>query len=241
MKRILLLATPLLVGLTASGQTPFQNLDFEAATFPGAPPDPTYGRYDISNAMPGWTAYVGTRPENLILHNNFFLSSAGIGILDSACVNPLPGTDWCQVLTGQYTAWLQAGYDFPGFGGGWQNVSIAQTGLIPDGSRTMTFLSAGAGGLDPAPYLQVSVAGLVTPLYLLGTSPSFNAYGVDVSAYAGQATDIQFTVSGQLYLDLIRFTATPVPEPSALGLIGMAGAALASLGVWNRHRRRRSQ
>jgi len=104
MKTILMFGSVLVSGFAASGQTPFRNLDFEAATFPGAPPDPMYG-----------------------------------------------------------------------------------------------------------------------------------------PAYAGQEAAIQFTASGHLYLDLIRFTATPVPEPSALALIGLAGAALASVGVWNRALRRRNR
>jgi hypothetical protein len=241
MRIILLLGSALLAGFVASAQTPFQNLNFEAAVLPPVPDPnpmpPDYGRVDISFALPGWTAYVGTTPERRILYDNVFLDSAGIGIFNTNCANPMIAP-FCRVLEGQYTAWLQAGYAIP-FGGPY-DVSIAQTGLIPDGTRTMAFMSIGSGGTDPAPSLHVSVAGQATPLYLLNTRPSFNIYGVDVSAYAGQEAAIQFTSSGHLYLDLIRFTATPVPEPSMLGLIGAAGAALASLGAWNRYRRQRS-
>jgi hypothetical protein len=231
MKKLLTTLTVLQCGwsLATFAQGTFQNLNFEAATFPGAPID-AYGRYAASDATPGWTAYVGTSLEPLILHDNVFLDSAGIGIFDTECTDPLI-IPYCRVLDGNYSVFLQAGR--PLFGGSWTSASIAQTGLVPSGMRTMAFLSLGAFGSDPAPNLQVSLGGQETPLQLMSAQPSYNLYGVDVSAYGGQTTEIKFTANGQLYLDSIRFTPIPVPEPVLGFWVGVT--AVLALGRLGRH------
>ena len=64
---------------SAFAQGTFQNLDFENGTFIPIPGDP-FGRVQFSPAMPGWTGFVGTNQIDWILHNNLFLSTAGIAI-----------------------------------------------------------------------------------------------------------------------------------------------------------------
>jgi hypothetical protein len=207
---------------TAAAQGIFQNLGFESAAFPGAPVDPVYGRYDISNAMPGWTAYVGARRESLILHNNAFLDSAGIGIMDRACdTNMLGG--FCRVIEGNSTALLESGYDLNGTGP--QDVSLTQTGLIPSDARSVRFK-----GVIPAGVFHVWLAGQEMPVYPLLDQPGYTLYGADVSPYAGQGAELRFTVGFHSvgWLDSVQFSSTPVPEPAAWVLF-LAGAGVAGM------------
>jgi hypothetical protein len=193
-------------GLCAQGT--FQNLDFEDGTFIPIPGDP-FGRVEFSSAMPGWTGYVGTNQVNWILYNNLFLSTAGIAIWGPD--QPLAGP-----FSGQYFVVLQAGND-PFGGPNRVNGAITQTGTIPTDTQSIQFyLFAGA--------MTVTFAGQPIPLTILGGSASsYYIYGGDVSAYAGQTGLLEFRGIG--YLDNIQFSNQSIPEPSALGLLGL-GALL---------------
>jgi hypothetical protein len=58
----------------------FQNLDFEDASIPDLPPGQTGGS-SVTNALPGWSAYIGTNEAPVILHNNLTLGTASIDII----------------------------------------------------------------------------------------------------------------------------------------------------------------
>lgn len=119
-------ATTLALGLcsfvcfAANAQTAFQNLGFELADF--SSPDPN-GRYDIAQALPGWRAYTGSNPENLILYNNFYISVPTIMVVGPGAPSGL----LANRILGQYSLGLSAPY--------FQDVSpplgasVAQTGL----------------------------------------------------------------------------------------------------------------
>jgi hypothetical protein len=193
---------------SAAAQGTFQNLDFENGTFIPIPGDP-FGRVEFSSAMPGWTGYVGTNQVNWILYNNLFLSTAGIAIWGPD--QPQPG-----LFHGQYYVVLQGGND-PSGGPGRVGAAIAQTGTIPETAQSIRFYLA-AGGLS------VLFAGQPIPLSVIGSSPTgYNIYAGDISAFAGQTGELRFQGGG--YLDFIQFSDLPIPEPSALSLLGL-GALL---------------
>ena len=202
--------------LTSRGQS-FQDLDFEAPTF--VPAGSGYqGSVDPDLALPGWTAYWGTTPAPFILHDNEFLDSAGISILDT---NGLYGYSLLsQTLEGQYTLLLQGGFSLTSYPNR-QSVAVAQTGQIPSWARSMTFLVSGQN-------FDVSVGGQSRPL--------INGDSVDVSAFAGQTVEIRFTAFPQpppglainfVYLDDISFSPVSVPEPATIGLLLAAFLLLA--------------
>ena len=73
------LAASLAVLLTArgaTGQGNFQNLDFESATVTPVPGGP--GVVYASNAIPGWTAYLGGNPQNIIGYDGMGLGGAAV-------------------------------------------------------------------------------------------------------------------------------------------------------------------
>lgn len=222
MKRILTILTALQSTwvLPALALGTFQNLNFEGADFSGPPLD-AYGRYAASNAIPGWSAYIGTSMESRILHDNVFLDAPTITVFDNQCTDPII-VSYCHVLEGTYSVYLRAGLPITG---GWASASIAQTGLIPSEMKTMAFQAVGPFGSGQATGLEVSVGGQATSLHLFTAQPTFNLYGVDVSVFAGQETEIKFTSTGNpFYLDSIRFIPIQVPEPTLVIWLGVAAA-----------------
>jgi hypothetical protein len=136
-------------------------------------------------------------------------------------------------MQGNYSVLLQAG-DSPGP----VSVSISQTGLIPGGTRSIQMMINPFSG----DYLGVSVGGQNIPMVVL-SRPAYNNWLVagDVSSFAGMTE--QLTISaltspsfhfGQLEVDNISFSTTPLPEPTTWALL-LAGAA--ALGLVSRRRR----
>jgi hypothetical protein len=132
---------------------------------------------------------------------------------------------------------LQAGAN-PYGQGGVDNASISQSGTIPANAMSLEFK---AWSMLPDATLSVSFAGnSLSPVALSsGAGPSgqgYTLYGADISAYAGQTGQLQFTdvFSDQglngIELDDITFSTNvvAVPEPNTLALILMGGLALAA-------------
>ena len=202
----------------ATAQGSFQNLNFESASFVPIPDD-RFDRVYLTSALPHWTAYVGTNQLDAVLHNNAYLGSAGIAVLDSS---------WRLPLQGNFSVLLQAGADLttqlPA------DVSLTQTGLVPSNARSLWF-SAQFLPLSQYPTeFAVSLGGVELDLFAFpsGTSTA-TLYGADISAFAGQTLPLNFTLfaprpfgPADLYLDAIQFSPTPVPEPSAIALFGLA-------------------
>ena len=77
--------------------------------------------------------------------------------------------------------------------------------------------------------MQVTFAGQLLSLFELGSGPSYQIVGADVSAFAGQTGELKFLMPrfgpvGNMsasYLDNIQFSNQPIPEPSAFYLIGL--------------------
>jgi hypothetical protein len=192
----------------AYSQGNFQNLDFESANIPTA--TPAGSLVHSTSALPGWTVYVGNNQQSMVLYNSLYTGTAVVSLQG-------PGSSFGPVIQGNYMAALQAGV------GG--SAAISQTGTIPASAATLLFTASqpAQGGWD------VTWAGQSLPVVPIATaSPSYEAYGVNVSSLAGQTAALQFTalnLNGFMKLDDIQFSPNPIPEPQtwALMFCGAAG------------------
>ena len=169
---------------TASGQGTFQNLNFESASFVPIPGDP-YGRVQFAPAFPGWIASVGTSQQTAALSNNFFLDSSGMSIIDN---------DWPflfgGVIEGNFTAIVQAGFALGTFT--LADTSLSQTGTIPAGTESLRFKAFADFGFSSS--FAVSLGGQTLSLTPLENGPNYREYGADIPGWAGQTTELRFTV-----------------------------------------------
>jgi hypothetical protein len=198
---------------SASGQV-FQNLDFESANLSPIPAGQFGGEVPITDAIPGWTGYLGTAQVSQVLQNDYTLGAASLDIL---------GPNWSLsgIIDGQYTVVLQPG---AGSSGVTVGVSISQTGLIPTSTESLFFKAQPNSG---ATTLLVSLGGQNVSFSAISTGPNYTLYGGNISAFAGQAEQLTITAvanAGNLwYIDDIQFSPSSVPEPSTLGLIALGG------------------
>jgi hypothetical protein len=215
----------LLLSLSCSSSlwafSPFTDLDFESATLIPISGDPHNGIH-LSEALPGWNGFSGTNQLDWILYDNAFLDSTGIAIWSSS------GT--FSVIQGNYTVSLEAGSQLFSDPSTPADVSLSQTGLVPSGTKSLTFLANGFGPFS------VSLGG--SNLNLISSfvpNHNYELYQADVSAFAGQAAELTFTVfaqnpyNGQLHgltLDSIEFSPDAIPEPSGLSLLAIGVAVL---------------
>lgn len=207
-------------------QSAFTNLDFESARLVPIPNDP-YGSVYLSTASPGWRAFSGTNQMNSALYDDMFLDSTGIAIVDAN--SPVGG-----LIQGNCTVVLQAGNEITSGPSVPADASLSQTGLVPLGTKSLSFL-AGTNG----PFV-VSLGGVALNL-ISSPVPNhyYSLYAADVSAFAGQTTELKFMLFAEsphvnnrfLSLDSIQFSSAPIPEPSASSLL-LAG--IAGLVFWRR-------
>ncbi len=197
----------------ASAQS-FVNLDFEDATYV---PDPSGRFYPYSvyasDAIPGWTGYLGTTQVTDVLFGSYTLGEASIDITGS------------YVIEGQYSVVLQPGVD--PFGSGKDvSASISQTGLVPANTLSLQFKAYDYQGAYPAPVFYVSFAGQNLALVTLGTGSNYTLYGADISSFAGQVGALTITAAASpnyepYYFDSIVFSPSSVPEPSVFSLLSI--------------------
>src|SRR5262245_6436051 len=164
--RSIFMAMLLAASLHAWSQGTFQNLDFENPILPLVR-DANF-EVPVSKAMPGWTAYRGANQIDEVAYNTVGLGGAVISFHDSTSIFP--------PIQGSYSVHLQ-----PSSGGPPTSVAIAQTGLIPFGSRSLVFLT------DPADRPRALFAGQLIPLVQIGTGPNYAMLGGDVSQFAGRS------------------------------------------------------
>lgn len=210
-----------LVPSGGNGQGTFQNLDFESAVIVPVPGLP--GVVEFAPALPGWTGYLGTNRQTLALFNNLFVGSAGIALLG-------PGWSGGGIIAGNYTAVLQAGSE----DGSPADAAIAQSGLVPPGTRSIQLVSSGERN-----GFVVSLGGQQLSLVILGAQNGYNIYAGDITQFAGETEDLRITAlsaplrPGNLYLDSITFSSLPIPEPRAINLL-LCGAAVLGWSRWRR-------
>lgn len=202
------------LAIQSIAQGTFQNLDFELAN-----PIPLVGSPDYpyaianSNAMPGWTAYIGSNPRDSIYYNTVSYGAALISLHDSSSPYwpPIQGSN-SLILFAQFNPNNQPGRD---------SAAVAQTGQIPDGSLSIRFYSG-------SEYMQASFNGQDIPLIQLGLTGSYLILGGDISAFGGQTGELRFTMPSVAfsynipYLDNILFSPQPIPEPGMLGLFALS-------------------
>jgi hypothetical protein len=218
----------LLTVLSANAQGTFQNLNFESATLSPIPAGQFGGSVSIFSALPHWTGYLGSVQQTQVLQNDYDLGSAAIDILGPSWSSPYPG-----IIDGNYTVMLQAGAG----PGGLVDASIAQNGTVPAIAQSVQFSIAevlGGSGFSVF-FAGNSLSPVLLYSAVASSGQSYNVYGVDISAYAGQTGKLEFTSiangrDSSLLLDDISFSTNvmAVPEPNTLALILMGGLALAA-------------
>jgi len=220
MKRVrwLVLFGVFLLACAAQGQG-FRNLGFEAATIVPASGGDPWERVQFAPALPWWTGYVGGEKQSLAIYNDLFLGSAGIGLVSA---DSLSG-----VIDGDYTAVLQAGISLAT--GMSADATLSQVGQVPLDTKSLWF----NGFLDFGSF-KVSMDGEIVAVQKVSHTGAYSTYAADVQGWAGQSTELSFTAIADdpggiptlFYLDSIRFSGDPVPEPSTLALLGTGSAAL---------------
>ncbi len=209
----------LCIGAAACGQSTFQNLDFEQAVVQPLPSDNILLEWSL--AVPGWssaTSFVYYREGHL-----------GVGplylLMDPTSPVWAPGTQ----LAGQYSLAFTSGYAGNNPSGPWVNVGIAQSGVVPNSSRSIRLLAHGTFAAT-GPF-QVFLGAVEIPMFSLGG----NSYGGDISGFAGDFVNLRIVNSagvGHLgegvVVDNILFSPEVIPEPSTLGLLGLSGLLLAA-------------
>jgi hypothetical protein len=223
------------------GQGSFQDLDFESAVLvpiPGA----SYPTVQFAAAFPGWTGLVGGEQQTGALYNNVFGGTSAICIIDNGWPAGIPGMGVGGVISGNYTAILQAGLiitvttNYPA------NTALSQTGLVPAAAQSLLFKAYDPNAsLSPIIPLVVTLGSQRLSYTALGSGANYTLYGANLPALAGQTAELDFTVESgggvdnSVFLDSIQFSDQAIPEPGVFGLAGL-GALL--LG-WRMLRRRR--
>jgi hypothetical protein len=183
----------------------------------------------VGLALPGWTAYVGTDQQSLILQNDYTEGQASVDLFGPSypaagdLPSNIPGT-----IDGNYSVLLQAGSDPQS--SALVGASIAQMGIVPLGSQSIEFRAWQTQFNN----FTVSLGGDTLSPIVLGTGPNYTLYGVSIPPLMdGQSVQLEFTdnflTSGASWLGLddIAFSTQVVPEPCLLALTGVGALAFA--------------
>jgi len=197
------------------GQGTFQNLDFEQANLPFVPPGQFGADASISNAIPHWAAYYNGSPISSISHDNLSLGGALISIHDTS-------SSIAQPLAGAYSILLQGSSAGPA-----TSVAIAQTGQLSGSSLSLRFWAC------PLSNLQITFDGQSVQVFHLATTPGYDIFGADISAFSGQTRELRFTALADSggFFDNIQFSDQPIPEPGSISLL-LVGLGLAGFRRW---------
>ena len=225
MKAYLSLALFFEVRVLSHAQGSFTNLDFESANL--APV--SHGFELVADALPGWTYFHGDEVQTYISRNGFGSGGQSGATIFERAIWPIP-------LGGRF--FLLFTRDFRDS----TPTSIAQAGVVPQGSMSLRFLVALTPWIPGD--MAVQLNGTELQLQVLGFGAYTTLIGADVSAFAGQTAELRFVSnpyrdSGEIqtYLDNIEFSPEPIPEPAASVIFVLAGLWFG----WRHSRRRRAQ
>lgn len=209
-----MLAFAAMLVVTARGQN-FTNLDFELAyNLPGNPPEPDGSTISVTNALPDWTAYVGSTALSYINYVSNFFGGAS---------SPVELEGGSLALSGNFSVGFYAPLS-----------SISQTGMVPENAESLQFESTGY-----SPNLQVTLGGQELSYSAVSEGPDYTVYGANIPAdLDGQLEELTFGASPgagtKFLLDDIEFMT--VPEPSECALMGLSAILF---GLWHRRKQQR--
>jgi hypothetical protein len=214
-----------LIVLHAHGQgTIFVNLDFESAALQSTTPSPTPGvpTVDIAEALPGWSAFIGTNPVTKVMYNNQTLDTSSIALLSFDYFGS------ARVIDDVYSVFFLAGRGGNGSGSLLNtDTRLYQTGFIPANAASLRFKAKEV--VFPATFV-VSLDQQSLSVMPLQTTAEYTLFGVDVTSFRGQTKELSFTIPSigvgrGFVLDSISFSDQAIPEPSVIGLF-LVGALL---------------
>jgi len=200
----------------------FLNLDFESANISGYPPNSM--NVPISSALPGWGAYFisggTTNTLTQVGYDAISLGSAGISVIDSNAPAFSP-------LQGNYSAML--------FGSGFVTTAISQTGLVPNGTKSLMM------DIYASDSFEVTLGGQAINMVPLQIFSNYTLYGGDISSFANQVETLTLLapptgVPNITEWDAIVFSPSSIPEPSVFGLLILGGLFF---GLRRRHNQSR--
>jgi hypothetical protein len=204
--------------LSVFSQGTFENLNFEDANI--VPISGQQFAVTVANALPGWTVDYGNVQQSQFYYNAASLGAAQVTLFAngySGIVGP--------IIDGDFSVLLQPG----ALNGAFADVSISQTGQIPQGTQSLLF-DVGNAGQTLLP--EVLIGNDQLSLFPVGSgqgvSTSYTIYGANISAWAGQTEQLTFSSPlGNILIDDISFSPRAVPEPGTLALTGTGGLLFA--------------
>jgi hypothetical protein len=198
------LALVLSGALSAQAQGTFENLDFESANVSSYS---SSNYIPTTNAIPGWTAYLGGTPQDYIYYNYETLSDAAVS---------LQGTNGIyQPIQGRFFVLLEATYLAPAA----VTAAIGQTGKVPVTAQSLIFWgNTSLSGL--ASDMEVTFNDQLVSYSAIGSGSDYTIYGANISGFAGDTGQLLFTAFNNTYaeIDNIQFSSQFVPEPGEFGL-----------------------
>jgi len=152
----------------------FVNLDFESP-IPPLIPD-IFGAVPITNALPGWTGYLGDTKVDSVLYNSVSIGAAAISFHGlGSSFTPYHGS---------YSIILQS--SFPS---GTTSAATAQTAQIPANARSLLFYTYNVS-------IHVAFDGQMITTHDLGSAggtPEYHMIGADIGLLAGKLGELRFS------------------------------------------------
>jgi hypothetical protein len=211
----------------SSASAVFQNLDFEQATITNV--QSTMGAFiEPGPALPDWTPMEDNNPVAQFPTSSF----PQVTYIQLVSDNTFEHTSGSTPIQGNFSVELSAYAG--GTPGQSQSASISQTGAVPTGTQTIDFLVRDpSGGVDDS-IPTVTLNSTLIPIVPLSNNAGIITYAGDVSLFAGTVPTLTFAAiaSGPIQnvydLDSISFSTTPLPEPTAAGLVFISSILLAA-------------